>query len=60
MLKAGNAATVGHLKKGKCGRFVKAIFHYLGSHPEANCTVKVTGKRFNLGDDEGLQVLCIL
>ena len=59
-LKTGNGATVGHLKKGKSGRFAKTIFYYLRSHPEAKCTAKVTGKRFNLGDGEGLQVTCIL
>ena len=59
-LKTGNGATVGHLEKGKSGRFAKTIFYYLRSHPEAKCTAKVTGKRFNLGDGEGLQVTCIL
>ena len=43
-------------------RFVAKLVsvHYLRSHPQANCTAKVTGKRFNLGDGEGLQVPCIL
>ena len=59
-LKTSNGAIVGHLKKGKSGRFAKTIFYYLRSHPQANCTAKVTGKRFNLGDGEGLQVPCIL
>ena len=59
-VKTGNGATVGHLKKGKTGRFAKTIFYYLRSHPEAKCTAKVTGKRFNVGDGEGLQVPCIL
>ena len=56
----GNGTIVGYLKKGKSGRFAKTIFYYLRSHPQANCTAKVTGKRFNLGDGEGLQVPCIL
>ena len=59
-LKNSNGTIVGHLKKGKSGRFTKTIFYYLRSHPQANCTAKVTGKRFNLGDGEGLQVLCSL
>ena len=59
-LKTRNGTIVGHLKKGKSGRFAKTIFYYLRSHPQANCTAKVTGKRFNLGDGEGLQVPCIL
>ena len=48
------------MKKGKSGGFAKTIFYYLRSHPQANCTAKVTGKRFNLGDGEGLQVPYIL
>ena len=56
----GNGTIVGYLKKGKSGRFAKTIFYYLRSHPQANCTAKVTGKRFNLGDGEALQVPCIL
>ena len=59
-LKNGNGATIGYLKDEKSGRFPKTIFYYLQSHPEAKCTSSVTGKRFNLGDGEGLQVSCIL
>ena len=59
-LKTSTETIVGHLEKGKSGRFAKTIFYYLRSHPQANCTAKVTGKRFNLGDGEGLQVSCIL
>ena len=51
---------LGHLKKGKSGRFAKTMFYYLGSHPQAKCTAKVTGTRFNLGDGEGLRVSRIL
>ena len=59
-LKTSNGTTVGHLKKGKSGRFAKTIFYFLRSHSQASCTAKVTGKRFNLGGGEGLQVPCIL
>ena len=59
-VKNGNETIVGHLKKGKTGRFAKTIFYFLRSHPEAKCTAKVTGKRCNLGDGEGLQVPCSL
>ena len=41
---------IGHLKKGKTGRYAKTIF--------ANITV--TGKRVNLGDREGLQIPCTI
>ena len=59
-LKTSNGTIVRNLKKGKSRRFAKTIFYYLRSHPRENCTAKVTGKRFNLGDDGGLQVSCIL
>ena len=49
-----------HLKKGKSGRFAKTVFYYLRSHPQANCTAKATGKRFNFGDGESLRVPCVL
>ena len=32
-LKTSNGTIVGHLKKGKPGRFAKTIFYYLRSHP---------------------------
>ena len=59
-LKTSNGTIVGHLKKGKSGRFAKTIFYYLRSHPQANCITKVTGTRFNLFDGKGLQVPRIL
>ena len=58
--KTSNGTIVGHLKKEKSGRFANTIFYYLRSHPQANWTAKATGKRFNFGDGEGLQVPCIL
>ena len=39
-LKTSNGTIVGHLKKGKSGRFAKTIFYYLRSHPQANCVQK--------------------
>ena len=59
-LKTKDGKIVGHLKKGKSGRFAKTIFYFLRSHAEAGCTAKISGKRFNLGDGEGLQVPCVL
>ena len=63
-LKTSNGTIVGHVKNGKSGRFEKTIFYHLRSHPQANCTAKVTGKIFfkktKLGDYESLQVPCIL
>ena len=47
---------VGHLKKGRTGRFAKTIFFMLRSDPLSKGTVTVKGPRCNLGDGEGLQV----
>ena len=46
-----NPNIVGHLKKGKTGRLAKTF---------SKCHAKVTWKRCNLGDGDGLQVPCIL
>ena len=59
-LKSSIGTIVRHLKKRKSRCFANTIFYYLQSHSQANCTAKVTGERFNLGDGEGLQVPCIL
>ena len=55
-----NQNIVGHLKKGKTGRFAKTLFYFLRSDPYSKCHAKVTWKRCNLGDGDGLQVPCIL
>ena len=48
---------VGYLKKGVSG---KTVFYLLGSDNYSNCFAKVSGKRCNLKDGEGLQVPCYL
>ena len=57
-----NQNIVGHLKKGKTGRFAKTLFYFLRSDPYSNSNghAKVTWKRCNLGGGDGLQVPCIL
>ena len=55
-----NQNIVGHLKKGKTGRFGKTLFYFLRSDPYSKCHAKITWKRCNLGDGDGLQLLCIL
>ena len=59
-LKTSNGRIVGHLKIEHSRRFAKTIIYYWRSHSQTNCTAKVTGKRFNLSDGEGLQVPCSL
>ena len=55
-----NEKIVGHLKKGTSGRFAKTIFYFLRSDVYSNAVAKVTGKRCNFGDGEGMQVPCKL
>ena len=52
---------VGHLEKGKTGRFAKTIFYFLRADPaRSKRTVTVKGKAINLGDGDGMQVPCRL
>ena len=55
-----NEKIVGHLKKGTSGRFAKTIFYFLRSDTYSSAWAKVSGKRCNLGDGEGMQVPCKL
>ena len=50
-----NEKIVGHLKKGTSGRFPKIIFYFLLSDAYSSAWAKVTGKRCNLRDGEGMQ-----
>ena len=49
---------IGHLKKGKTGRYAKTIFYFLRANPTNIANITVTGKGVNLGDREGLQIPC--
>ena len=51
---------IGHLMKGKSGRFAKTIFYFLRADKKNDCTAVVTGKAINRGDGEGMQVPCTL
>ena len=51
---------IGHLKKGKTGRYAKTIFYFLRANPTNIANITVTGKRVNLGDREGLQIPCTI
>ena len=53
-----NEKIVGHLKKSISGRFAKTIFYFLRGDASSSAWAKVIGKRCNLGDGEGMQVLC--
>ena len=52
--------TVGHLPKGKTGRFCKTIFYFLKLE-NTNCEVEITSpKAVNLGDGLGMRIPCKL
>ena len=43
------------LKKGESRKFSKIIFYFLRSDPYSSCISKISGKRCNLKDGEGLK-----
>ena len=51
---------IGHLMKGKDGRFAKTIFYFLRASEYHCCRVYVTGKAVNQGDNKGMKVPCTL
>ena len=53
-------SVVGHLMKGKSGRFAKTIFYFLRASGYYGCRVRVTGKAANQGDGKGMTIPCIL
>ena len=50
---------IGHLKKGKSGKFAK-LFSYFLKNECSSCEVIIKGKPVNFGDGEGMQVPCEL
>ena len=50
---------IGHLKKRKTGRYTKTVFYFLRANP-MNTGKRVTGKRVNFGDRQGLQIPCTI
>ena len=55
-----NERIVGHLLLAKTGNFAKTILYFLRADKYRICEVEFTGKTVNLGDGEGMQVLCKL
>ena len=51
---------VGHLMKGKGGRFAKTIFYFLRASEYHECRVHVTGQAINQGDYKGMKIPCTL
>ena len=53
-----NTTTVGHLPKGKTGRFCKTVF-YFHKIQNTSCKVVITSqKTVNLGDGLGMRTPC--
>ena len=51
---------VGHLSKSEPGRFTKTRSYFIRANHGNACKIEVSEKRVNLGDGEGLQILCNL
>ena len=54
------ARLIGHLKKGKRGRYAKTDFYFLRANPMNAATITVTGKSVNFGNGQGLQIPCTI
>ena len=50
----------GYLPPGKDGNFAKTAFYFLRADDYGSCNVLIKGKPVNLGDGDGMQVLCSL
>ena len=48
---------MGHLNKGKNDKFTKAIFFFLRGDPYSKAKTITSGRRCNLDDGEGSQIL---
>ena len=51
---------MGHLEEGTAGRFAKMIFYFLTGNLYSKAKTTTYGRRYNLGDGEGLHVPCKL
>ena len=55
-----NTTTVGHLPKGKTGRFCKTVFYFLKIEKTSSKVVITSPKTVNLGDGLGMRIPCKL
>ena len=55
-----DARVIGHLKKGKTGRYVKIVFYFLLVNPMNTSSIAVRRKRVNFWDGQGLQTPCTI
>ena len=47
-----DAQVIGHLKKGKTGRYAKIVFYFLRVNRMNTASITVTGKMVNFGDSK--------
>ena len=55
-----NNAALGHLPLGCSGKFAKTIFYFPRADEWSECKVIVAEKLVNGGNEDGMQVLCLL
>ena len=60
MAVAKHARVIGHLKKGKTGRYTKTVLYFLRANPMNTASITVTGKKFDFGGTQELQIPSII
>ena len=55
-----DARVVGHLKKGKTGRYAKTAFYFLWTNPLNTANITLTGEKLNFGHGQSLQIACTI
>ena len=51
---------VGDLPLGETGKSAKLIFYFFRADSYANCNIVIAEREVNIGNGEGMQVLCLL
>ena len=55
-----DARVIGHLKKGKTGRYAKTVFYFPRANPMNAARITDTGKTVNFGNEQDMQIPCII
>ena len=55
-----DARVIGHLKKGKTGRYAKTVFYFPRANPMNAARITDTGKTVNFGNGQGMHIPCII
>ena len=55
-----DARVIGHLKKGKTGRYAKTVFYFLRANPMNAARITDTGKTVNFGNGQDMQIPSII